>query len=163
VLTRFDVDKVDRLATRPRIDIEMISPLSNQLTPASGTSNIVRIISELCLKHPVNGACVCVFLKEKPNDYSLLASNPTVKNINVQGRQHFKDRWSLEAKARTPGSSARKEHGIDCLAMHEALLGILMTWPRPLLPDHFIGFLTHPITWGRRNLPILFESPDHDF
>jgi hypothetical protein len=57
--------------------MEIFSLLPEELTPASDTSNTVRFIGELRLKSPVN--VVRIFLKEKPNDHSLLVLHPTVK------------------------------------------------------------------------------------
>jgi hypothetical protein len=64
--------------------MEAFSPLPDELTLASDTSNTVGGIGEPCLKPPVNVVCVRVLLEEKPNDHSLLVLHPAVKNLNVQ-------------------------------------------------------------------------------
>jgi hypothetical protein len=66
--------------------MEVFSPLPDELTPASDTSNAVGVIGELCLKPPVNLVRVRVLLKEKRNDHSLLGLHPAVKNLDVQRR-----------------------------------------------------------------------------
>jgi hypothetical protein len=63
---------------------EVLSPLSDQLTPVPDTSNTVTIIREPCLKSPVNVVCVRALLKEKPNGHALQLFQPAVKNQNVQ-------------------------------------------------------------------------------
>jgi hypothetical protein len=60
--------------------MEVFSPLSDELTPVSDTSNTVNLIGELCLKPPVNVTRGHVFLKEKPNDHSLCVLHPVVEN-----------------------------------------------------------------------------------
>jgi hypothetical protein len=60
--------------------------LSDELAPASDTSNNVSVTGELDLKLPVNTVRFRVILKEKPNDQSLLAHLPAVENLNVQQR-----------------------------------------------------------------------------
>jgi hypothetical protein len=88
----FGVDKGYRRAARPRIVMEVFSPLSDQLTltlrPPSDTSNPVGVIGELCMKSPVNvvRVRVRVLLREKPSDHSLLILHPAVNNLNVQRR-----------------------------------------------------------------------------
>jgi hypothetical protein len=49
---------------------------------------MVGVIGELCLKLPVNVVHVCVLVKEKPNDHSLLALHPAVRNLNIPGRYY---------------------------------------------------------------------------
>jgi hypothetical protein len=117
----FGFDKIDRLVTRPRIK-NVFSHLPDELTHASDTSNTVCMI-KLCLKPPLNVIRVRVFLKEKPNDHSLLALHPAVKNLNTQRDEHFKRRDFLEARVRMPSSGIRKVHSIGCLEMHEVLFG----------------------------------------
>jgi hypothetical protein len=69
----------------------VFSPLRDELTPASHTSNTVGVIGELYLKPPVNvvRACVRVILKEKSNEHSLLVIHPALKNLNVERCEHF--------------------------------------------------------------------------
>jgi hypothetical protein len=55
------------------------------------------------------------------------------RDINV-----FKDRCSLEARARTPSSDARKVYMTGGLAMHEFLLGSRWIWPPLPLMDHYM-------------------------
>jgi hypothetical protein len=64
----------------------IFSPLPEELTRASETSNTGSIIDKLSLKPPVNSVRVRVFLKEKMNDHSLLVLQPGVKNPNVERR-----------------------------------------------------------------------------
>jgi hypothetical protein len=73
---------------RPRILMEVFSRLPDEptLTLASDTSNTVDVIGELSLKPPLNVVRVCVLLKEKPNDHSLVTLYPVVNNLNVQRR-----------------------------------------------------------------------------
>jgi hypothetical protein len=59
--------------------MEVFSPLPDELTSMSNTSNTVSIIGELCLKSPVNVVRIRVVLQEKSNDHSLLVLHPTVK------------------------------------------------------------------------------------
>jgi hypothetical protein len=69
--------------------MEVFSPLSDELTPTSDTSNTEGVIGELCLKSPLNVVRIYILLKEKPNDHSLLIIHPAVKNLNVQRFHHF--------------------------------------------------------------------------
>jgi hypothetical protein len=64
--------------------MEVISPLPDEQTPASDTSNTVGIIGELFLKPPLNIIRVRLFLREKSNDHSLLVLHPAVKSFNAQ-------------------------------------------------------------------------------
>jgi hypothetical protein len=64
--------------------MEVFSLLPDEPTPASDTSNDVSVIDELYLKSLVNVVNIRVFLKEKPNDHSLLVPHPVVKNLNVE-------------------------------------------------------------------------------
>jgi hypothetical protein len=89
MLIRFGVDKVDRRATRSRTVREVFSPLPDELTPVSDTPNTGSVIGELDLKFPANVVGIRVFLKEKPNDHSLLGLHSTVKNLNVQKHESF--------------------------------------------------------------------------
>jgi hypothetical protein len=84
--------------------MEAFSPLPDELTPASDTSNTVKFINELCLKLSVNVVRVRVFLKEKPNDHSLVGRHPKVKNLNIEELSIFEERCSLDG-------------GPGCLAM----------------------------------------------
>jgi hypothetical protein len=71
--------------------MEVFPPLPDELTSTPRSSNTEGVISELCLKPPVNGVHVRVrvILKEKANDHSLLVLHPAVKNVDVQKCQHF--------------------------------------------------------------------------
>jgi hypothetical protein len=59
------------------------SPLPDELTLASDTSNAVSIIGELCLKPFMNIVRVHIFVKKTLNDHSSLAPHPAVNNPNV--------------------------------------------------------------------------------
>jgi hypothetical protein len=51
--------------------MDVFSPLFDEVTPASGTSNALSVIGEIYLKALVNLVRVRTFLTEKPNDHSL--------------------------------------------------------------------------------------------
>jgi hypothetical protein len=102
--------------------MKVFSPLPDELKPAPDTSNLGSIIGKLSLKPLVNVIGVLIFLKEKPNDRSLLVLHPAMKNINMQECQHFSNRCSLQARSRMPNFSAWNVHNVGLLVMHEALL-----------------------------------------
>jgi hypothetical protein len=74
-----DIDKVDRRETRPRVVIDVFSPLPDELRQVCDYSNTVSVIAELSLKPPLNIIRIRFCLKEKPDDHSLLGLNPTGK------------------------------------------------------------------------------------
>jgi hypothetical protein len=118
--------------------MEVFSPLPDERTRASDTSNTVAVIGELCLKPPVNVVRIRVLVKEKPNEHSLLVLDPAVKISTYRNISISNDRCSLSARARMPSSGARKVHSIVCLAIYEAPLASRWKWPRPLLMDPYV-------------------------
>jgi hypothetical protein len=121
---------------QPWIAMEVFSPLPDELTPASDTSNTRSVISELCLKPPVNIFRVCVLLEEKLNGHSLLMLHPAAKNLSIQRYEHFEGSLLSLGQGPDASSSVRKLHEIGCVAVHEALPGSRWIWLRPLLLDH---------------------------
>jgi hypothetical protein len=59
--------------------MEVFLPLPDERTPTFGTSKTVNVIGELGLKPPGNIVRVRIFVKEKPNDHSLLVLHPAGK------------------------------------------------------------------------------------